>query len=423
MAFPVISWAEHANIYEVNVRQYTPEGTFGAFAKHLKRLRLMGIDILWFMPVTPISHEKRQGILGSYYACSSYVTINPEFGSLQDFKALINQAHKLGFKVIIDWVANHTGYDHEWTKEHPDWYHKDENGNFVEKHGWKDVIDLNYDSPKLREAMIKAMQYWIEECDIDGFRCDMAHLVPLDFWMTARKKCDAIKPLFWLAECDEKNYHEVFDYSYSWKWMHITEDIANKKKDMGAFRNILASYQAYGEGHNKLFFTSNHDENTWNGTEYEKYDGIAKALAVFTITYPGMPLIYSGQELPNLKRLRFFDKDTIEWKPEKTVEKFYQLLLHLRQTHTAFKWDAKLVMLPTNNDQQIFAFMKVYGDNKMLVLLNLSTEKKMRFSINHPQLKSNYNNLFSGLNYNFNSEENFELQAGEYAVYFTEMKG
>lgn len=422
MAFPVISWAEHANIYEVNVRQYTPQGTFGAFATHLERLRSMGIDILWFMPVTPISHEKRQGVLGSYYASSSYVKINPEFGTLRDFKALVNHAHKLGFKVIIDWVANHTGYDHEWTKEHPDWYEKDENGNFVEKHGWKDVIDLNYKSDALRQAMIDAMQFWINECAIDGFRCDMAHLVPLDFWIDARKECDAIKPLFWLAECDEKAYHKAFDYSYCWKWMHITEDLVKQKNGLDNFREILDEYQNYGFGHNKLFFTSNHDENSWNGTEYEKYDGLAKALAVFTITYPGLPLIYSGQELPNLKRLRFFEKDTIDWKPIKSVEGFYHALLKLRQIHPALGWKATLTNLSTGKDEQIFAFIRSLNDQKVLVLLNLSMANKVRFSINNPILKSKYRNLFSGLEFDFSDQENFELQAGEYAVYYTEMK-
>jgi glycosidase len=226
--FPLVSWAIGANIYEVNIRQYTPEGNFVAFAKHLPRLKDMGVKILWLMPITPISIAKRQGSLGSYYACSSYTKINAEFGSIEDFKQLVATAHSLDFKVIIDWVANHTGYDHHWTKEHPEFYLKDKDGNFTEKNGWQDVIDLDYSNEALQEAMIAAMQFWITTCQIDGFRCDMAHLVPLSFWLKARQACDEIKKLFWLAECDEKEYHQVFDVSYAWQWMHATEKYFKK---------------------------------------------------------------------------------------------------------------------------------------------------------------------------------------------------
>ena len=190
-SFNKVKWAANTNIYEVNIRQYTPSGTFISFAKHLPRLKDMGIEILWLMPVTPISIEKRLGTLGSYYACSSYATLNPEYGNEADFKMLIDTAHALGMKVIIDWVANHTGCDHVWMTAHPDFYLKNEAGDFTEVNGWNDVIDLDYSNKKMRAAMIKAMQYWINEFDIDGFRADMAHLVPLDFWMDARTCCDA----------------------------------------------------------------------------------------------------------------------------------------------------------------------------------------------------------------------------------------
>ena len=175
----------------------------------------MGVDILWFMPITPISFEGRQGSLGSYYACSSYVKTNPEFGTIEQFKSLVNAAHSLGMKVIIDWVANHTGQDHEWIEAHPDFYTRDAQGRLTERNGWKDVVDLNYYSVPMRKTMIEAMQFWINECNIDGFRCDMAHLVPLDFWKEARKACDSLKPLYWLAECEEMAYHDVFDTTYA----------------------------------------------------------------------------------------------------------------------------------------------------------------------------------------------------------------
>ena len=195
--FSAIDWSYDSNIYEINIRQYTQEGTFNAFAKELPRLRDMRVEILWFMPVTPISFEKRKGSLGSYYACSDYTAINPEYGTMDDFKNLVKAAQDMGFKVIIDWVANHTGWDHVWTKNNPDFYVRDANGNFTERNGWDDVIDLDYNNAALSDAMKNAMKFWIDECNLDGFRCDMAHLVPLDFWVEARAYLEPIKKFFY----------------------------------------------------------------------------------------------------------------------------------------------------------------------------------------------------------------------------------
>jgi len=211
--FNMVNWAKNATIYEVNVRQYTAEGTFSAFQKHLPRLKDMGVDILWFMPITFISEKVRKGTLGSYYACSSYTKINPEFGTVNDFASLVNEAHALGMKVIIDWVANHTGRQHEWMDLHPDWFSRNAQGEFTERNGWDDVVDLNFTNTDMRKALIGAMQYWVRDIKIDGFRCDMAHLVPLDFWKEAREAVETIQPLYWLAECEEVNYHQVFDTS------------------------------------------------------------------------------------------------------------------------------------------------------------------------------------------------------------------
>lgn len=216
----VPGWVASTNIYEVNLRQYTKEGTLSAFAKHLPRLKDMGVEIIWFMPVTPISVKNRKGTLGSYYACSSYVQVNPEFGTMDDFKNIVTQIHALGMKVIIDWVANHTGWDHEWTVAHPEYYNRNADGSFKPPvENWEDVIHLNFNNPQLREAMIDAMKFWVDECNIDGFRCDMAMLVPFDFWLEARKELDAIRPLFWLGEFDQwggdEPYALAFDVSYS----------------------------------------------------------------------------------------------------------------------------------------------------------------------------------------------------------------
>jgi glycosidase len=410
-------WKNSANIYEVNVRQYTNEGTFNAFANHLPRLKEMGVKILWLMPVTPISVEKRQGTLGSYYACSDYTSINPEFGNLNDFKNLVEQAHQLEMKLIIDWVANHTGYDHQWTKEHADWYAHDADGNFTERHGWIDVIDLDYTNKDLRAAMIASMQYWIDECNIDGFRCDMAHLVPLDFWVEAKQQCESLKELFWLAECEVPEYHKVFDVSYAWKWMHATENLIRGFAGLHDVKNVLKEYQDYPTGALKLLFTTNHDENSWNGSEYEKYGNAAKALSVFTFTWPGVPLIYSGQELPNLKRLKFFDKDAIEWdnKPLQ-MEAFYKKLLTLKSNNTALNQTGNIHVLPTEHDDCIFAFLRITGTNKVLVILNLSNKDKVQFKITHPLLEGKFTHLFSDITYQLDAVQSFELQEWEYTV-------
>ena len=330
----------------------------------------MGVKMLWLMPVTPISEAGRQGTLGSYYACNNYVGINPEFGTLPDFKNLVQQAHDSGMLLIIDWVANHTGIDHPWTKEHNDWYEKDAAGNFIEKHGWVDVIDLNYKNADMRAAMIESMQYWINECGIDGFRCDMAHLVPLDFWVEAKEQCEAIKPLFWLAECEVPEYHKVFNVTYAWKWMHTTEKFVKNMAGMKDLKDVLNSYSEYPQGALKLFFTSNHDENTWNGTEYEKYEEAAKAFAVFSFAWYDVPLIYSGQELPNTKRLKFFDKDFIEWTDaEPALQNFYHRLLNLKSTNTALHKIGNIEMLPSDYNENIFAFLRTNGNDKVIVVL------------------------------------------------------
>lgn len=412
--FRTADWANGSNIYEVNIRQYTPEGTFNAFAAHLPRLKNMGVQILWLMPVTPVSLLKRKGTRGSYYAVKSYTEINPEFGTKANFQNLVTKAHEQGFKLIIDWVANHTGWDNDWTKEHPEWYKKNTSGNFTEIHGWDDVIDLDYENKVMRQAMIKAMQYWITTFDIDGFRCDMAHLVPLDFWLEARPQCDALKTLYWLAECEDVTYNAVFDATYAWEWMHVSEKLVKETASLQHFKDVLHKYDQYPKGTQKLLFTSNHDENSWNGTEYEKYGDAAKAMAVFTCTWPGIPLVYSGQELPNLKRLAFFDKDEIKWdNKQPQLHNFYNTLLNLRRNNTALHFNAACATIQTNAADKIFAYLLSNKNSKVLVVLNLSNKNKVKCSLTHAQLQGSYTNVFSKLQYTFSSVENFELQAWE----------
>jgi glycosidase len=418
-----VAWANDTNIYEVNLRQYTHEGTFNAFIKELPRLRHMGIETLWFMPITPISKEKRLGTLGSYYACSSYLQTNPEFGTISDFKNLVAAAHDLGFKVLIDWVANHTGWDHEWTKQHPDFYRKNHDGHFFDAHGWDDVIDLNYDNPELWNKMISCMEFWVRECDIDGFRCDMAMLVLIDFWKMARRQLDSVKKLFWLAECEEILYHEVFDATYTWKWLHKMEAYHRKETDIAGLDEVLKYYDnMFSPASLRTFFTSNHDENSHSGSEYERLGASAEAFAVLCCTWNAVPLIYSGQELPNKKRLKFFDKDFIEWNGHFALHDFFKKLLELRKKNPALKaGDADVVTyrLHTDAHQFVFAFLRKNQQtkNEVLVVINLSDEVKPLVHITDGNLEGSYTNVFTNAVKDFTDEKHFALQPWEYQVY------
>ena len=424
MSFKKASWINNTDVYEVNVRQYTKEGTFNAFAKELPRLREMGVSTLWFMPITPIAQQNKKGSLGSPYATSDYTAINPEFGTLEDFKALVKLAHSMGFKVIIDWVANHTGWDNVWTKIHPEYFKKDSStNNFKVASGMDDIIELDYKNPSLRKAMIDAMQYWVTETDIDGYRCDLAFWVELDFWLEARTELEKTKTLFWLAECDpldHPDYYQAFDACYTWTWMHKTEEFYKQNQDKHLLDAVIHRYDTTG-GHDAipLWFTTNHDENTWNGTEYEKYGDAAKAFAVFSFTRNGMPLIYSGQELPNLKRLKFFDRDPIEWTGKYELHDFYKTLLTLHKNNPALRAGDTAVTtynLSTTAPDNIVAYLRKNGDREVLVLLNFS-KQSVHCTIKDEIVAGNYKNIFTKSDNVFTPQKSIEMQPWEYQVY------
>ncbi len=380
-------WARSATIYEVNIRQYTPEGTFKAFEPHLPRLRKMGVDVLWIMPINPISQKMRKGSLGSYYAVSDYYAVNPEYGTLADFQHLVAAAHKQGFKVILDWVANHTGWDNVWVDQHPDWYKRNAAGelegyNYTDlstgkKEVWADVIGLDYSKPAVRQGMIDAMSYWVRTAGIDGFRCDVAWTLPVDFWDEARAKLDAIKPVFLLAEADTPELqHHAFDMTYDWVLFHKLVDVAQGRANA---RDLARLYtdppRRYPAGAYRMTFTSNHDENSWNGTDRELYGDGVDAMAVLAATLPGMPLVYSGQESAFDRRLKFFDKDQIDWGNYSRAE-FYRRLLALKKQHPALTNShepGNMELIETGNDQ-VFVFRRIAAKDKVRVIVNLSAK-------------------------------------------------
>jgi glycosidase len=418
--FQPLDWTHNTNIYEVNIRQYTKEGSFKAFMNELPRLRDMGVKTLWFMPVTPIAQKNKKGVLGSYYAASDYVSVNPEFGTLDDFRILVREAHAQGFKVIIDWVANHTGWDHKWTIEHPDYYEKDAvTGDFKIASGMDDIIELNFHNPELVSAMIEAMKFWVHECDIDGFRCDLAFWVELEFWRKARKELDVIKPLFWFGELDpieHPEYMGTFDLAYTWTWMHKTEDFYKKHLPIDSLVSVLQQYDAIGDASMRAWFTSNHDENSWNGSEYEKYGDMAKALAVFSCTWNGLPLVYSGQELPNLKRLKFFEKDEINWTGTNEVHDFYKKLLNLHSSNPALRAGdsrAKTQMIMTSANDRVLAYLRKNGIHEVFVALNFSP---VYVDVSIDDINGTFNDLFSCEKKEVSKNDEFRMKPWEFSV-------
>jgi len=419
-----VAWAHTTNIYEVNLRQYTREGTFTAFRKELPRLKDMGVETLWFMPITPISQKNKKGILGSPYACSDYTSINPELGTLQDFKDLVSDAHANGFKVIIDWVANHTGWDHVWTVKHPDYFLKDSlTHDFKVASGMEDIIELDYSNPALRQAMVEAMQYWVREADIDGFRCDLAAWVEVDFWREARQQVDTVKKIFWLGEFDEfenPDYGEVFDASYTWTWMHKAKEYYQNHLPLQELDSLLQRYSAIGDGSMRTWFTTNHDENSWNGTEYEKYGKMAGALAVFSATWNGVPLIYSGQELPNVKRLQFFEKDVIGWTGRYELHDFYQTLLRLRRNNPALRAaDPAVITYRLNPPPEIplLSYLRKNGSREVMVILNLSNQPLKELSFDKNLVNGRFRDIFSGETKDFSNDWELEIKPWGYRVF------
>ncbi|MFN8243579.1 MAG: alpha-amylase family glycosyl hydrolase [Ferruginibacter sp.] len=420
MRFTRPQWLLHTNIYEVNLRQYTAAGTLAAFEQELPRLREMGVQTLWFMPLTPVSRKNRKGTLGSYYACSDYCAISQEFGTAADFSRLVQTAHQLDFKVIIDWVANHTGWDHSWTKLYPSFYKTDPGtGDFKIASGMDDIIELDFTNPGLRKAMIAAMQYWLDEFGIDGFRCDLAFWVELDFWKEARAALDISKPLFWFGEFDpleKPAYYEVFDAAYTWTWMHKTESYCKGEIGWDSLQQVLQQYESCcREDDIPVWFTSNHDENSWNGTEFEKYGNRAQALAVFSICWKGMPLIYSGQELPNTRRLAFFEKDTIQWKGDYRFRDFYSILLRLRREHPALASSGACMRLPVETQQAdgLLVFARQEGNDQVLVMLNLGPGETV---CTVDMEEGSYRDIFSGEQIMSDNRTRFYLPSGGYRV-------
>ncbi|MCC5922169.1 MAG: alpha-glucosidase C-terminal domain-containing protein [Crocinitomicaceae bacterium] len=416
-------WAKNATIYEVNIRQYTKEGTFKAFAEHLPRLKEMGVDILWLMPIHPIGVKNRKGELGSYYAVRDYKGINPEFGTAKDFRRLIKQIHDLDMKIILDWVANHSAPDNVWLDQcRQHWYTLDSAGYLQPTLGtdWWDVADLNYNNPEMRKEMINSLSFWVKEFDIDGFRCDVADYVPTDFWVDARKALDEIKPVFMLAEAENPEHHDfAFEMSYAWEFHHIMNGLASGEKSLRDVHEYFRNNR-FKPVDFRMQFTSNHDENSWNGTEHERYGDQRLMYAALAATIEGMPLIYSGQEADFNRRLKFFDKDEIDWSDFSLVP-FYTKLFQLNKNNQAL-WNGEhggQVRFESSSDEpNVLVFVREKNGDKVVGLFNFSSEAQ-EYVVTKEFTTGNYKSLFEDdKSVTIERAQILSLQPYEFQIYY-----
>ncbi|SFN39479.1 Glycosidase [Bizionia echini] len=428
---------ETAVIYEANIRQYSPEGTFDAFTKDIPQLKQLGVKVIWLMPVFPISETKRKATggenskfasdfpeeeqskyLGSYYAVSDFTKINPEFGTIEDFRELVAQAHENGIYVILDWVPNHTGWDHTWIKNHPDYYTQNEAGEIIHPKDtdWTDVADLNYDNQDMRKEMIADMEYWITNENIDGFRCDVAGSVPTDFWEQAIPELRKQKDIFMLAEAWEPELLKgnLFDMAYAWDGHHLLNSLAKQEKSLKDFKTYIDKVSNDYEANDILMnFVTNHDENSWNGTVKERMGKASEVMTALTYVLPGMPLIYSGQEYDLDHRLKFFEKDSFP-KNKGNTWKLLEQLGVLKQTNDAInggKNPASFKILETSN-VNILKIEREKNGKKLVFIANISdavqTEKNT--------LVGTFLDYMADKTVDFKADETIALQPWEYKI-------
>lgn len=415
-------WSKNATIYQLNTRQFSEEGTFKAAQTQLPRIKELGVDIIWLMPINPIGKKNRKGTLGSPYSVKDYYGVNPEFGTFQDLKNFVNEAHKLGMYVILDWVANHTAWDNELVEKHPEWYAKDYKGDFrpTPWWDWSDIIDLDYNKPGVRKYMTEALKYWVKEADINGYRCDVAGFVPLDFWNNVRNELDAIKPVFILGEWESRDLHaKAFDMTYAWDWNEKLHNICMGKADV----NQLYIYYSWNErffpkNSIRMTFVSNHDKNSWEGTMYEQFgEGLEAAIAL-SVVGDGMPLIYNGQEAGNTKRLEFFEKDPIQWK-EHEIGDLYKKLFALLKSNTALwhaKWGATMIKIPNNHETEVLSFVRQNEKDKVFAVFNFSKNQK-EITFKESLFEGDYTDFNSSEKVNLNQNTKLTLAPWSYKVF------
>lgn len=415
-------WVKNATIYQINTRQFTKEGTLNAARKHLPRLKELGVDIIWLMPIHEIGEKNRKGSLGSQYSVKDYYSVNPEFGYIDDVKEFLATAHEMDMYVILDWIANHTAWDNNLVEEHPEWYVRDWKGDFrpTPWWDWTDIIDLDYNHEGLRKYMTDAMVYWVEEVGFDGFRADVAGFVPVDFWNHVRSELDKIKPVFMLAEWESRDLHAAaFDMTYAWSWWDAVHNIAMGRADL----NSLFVYYSWNESafpkeSIRMMFVTNHDKNAWEGTMFENFGDALDAAIVLSVVGEGMPLMYNGQEAGNDRALEFFEKDEIEWR-EHPIGDLYRKLFSLKKENSALwngKWGATMIKVPNSARTKVLSFVRENGEGKVFAVLNFSDqthEVSFRESLYHGR----YLEYFSREETELNSNAQLVIEPWGYRIF------
>jgi glycosidase len=383
----------------------------------------MGVDIIWLMPIHPIGVKNRKGTLGSYYSVKDYLAVNPEFGTMDDFKSLVKKIHASGMHVIIDWVANHSAWDNKLVTEHPEWYSKNNEGNFQPTpwYDWDDIIDFDYEQPELRKYMTEALKFWVSETDIDGYRCDVAGFIPVDFWDNVRVELEAIKPVFMLAEWEDRDMlKNAFDMTYAWTLWNKLREIAKEGKPVGGLIEYMAhDVSTFPRDGYKMTFTDNHDKNSWEGNQYSNFGPALETCIVFAATVNGMPLVYSGQEAGLDRSLRFFDKDTIIWKNHRNEQLYTQLfdLKHKNQALWNGKHGGQMVRVYNDSQDKIISFYREMNENKVLPIFNFSNET-VNVTLNTKFAADTYTELFSKKTYKLQGNDPIELPAWGYIVLY-----
>ncbi|HWS90845.1 MAG TPA: alpha-amylase family glycosyl hydrolase [Pyrinomonadaceae bacterium] len=369
-------WVREGVIYEIYPRQFSEAGTFAGVTAQLDRLKELGVNILWLMPVHPIGREKKKGPVGSPYAVRDYYAVNPDYGTPEDLKRLVSEAHRRGMKVIIDIVANHTSWDSVMMKT-PGFYVRDASGKITYPHDWSDVAELNYDSPALRRYMIDVLKFWLREYDLDGFRCDVAAEVPTDFWEQARAEADKVKAdVVWLAESDKPELLvRAFDLDYSWPLHGTLNEVLTGRKPAAAFRQTWEADEAkYPRGALRMRFSDNHDERRAVARFGE---GGALAASALMLTLDGVPMLYNGMEVGDTTESgdpALFYKLPVFWPIEKRrpeFPRFYRQMIALRKSHPAFT-RGNVTWLRNPDESRVVTFARRDGAEEIVVAINFS---------------------------------------------------
>ncbi len=415
-------WTRDAVLYQLNTRQFTTEGTFKAAQTQLPRLAAMGVDIIWLMPIHPIGEANRKGSLGSPYAVRDYRAVNPELGTEAEFRAFVDEAHRLGLKVILDWVANHSAYDNPLTLSHPEWYTRTPEGALTSPAGtdWSDVADFDYSQPALRQYMTESLVYWVRDFGIDGYRADVAGYVPTDFWETARAELDKVKPVFMLAEWEQRDLHaRAFDATYGWGWKEAMQRLVKNGEGAGPMRGYYAGQsETWPRAAMRMVYTENHDQNSWDGVAAQIYGPAYEAAMALSFTGSGLPLIYNGQEADNDRQLKFFERDPIVWREGKH-DALLRKLIALKTSSWALhngRFGAPMVEVPTSATADVYAFTRGDKGERVFAVFNLSP-RAHSITFTHARHHGSYTDALTGTPASFMGGETLDLPAWGYRIF------